>query len=461
MRLILTDTLNIKCGDVIELEIEKLTFQGSGLGRINNLAVFVENSCPEDVLSVRITKLNKSYALARIVEIVKPSPHRVKAHCAISNACGGCCWGFIDYNFTLQQKKLIVQEALRGVKNIPEVLDVLKSPDTLGFRHKIQYPIRQTKVSKRILAGYFKAGSHEIVNVKHCPIQPKIVDEIIDFVRNEWTLEAYNEKKNSGLLKHVAIRLNLTGNEALMTLVLNYEKLKDKELKEIEAFVNKLQAKFPIIVGVSLNFNPGATNTILGKNSKLLTGVDHIFEKLSSKTYKIGADSFFQTNPKCAVALFDVAKSFVNEDSVVLDAYGGVGAFGVWVSDKAKNVVLVEENENAVRNAKENFKLNNVKKYEVFLGDAKVCFNKFLIKKRNFDHVILDPPRKGCDKKVLELISKLTDSIIYVSCNPQTLSRDIKILEEKGFACKKIQPVDMFPHSYHIECVALIEKMAQ
>lgn len=455
----------MKQDDIIELEIEKLTFQGAGLGHIEGLTVFVENSCPEDVLRARIVKLNKNYALARIVEIIKPSPHRVKPHCALANACGGCCWGFIDYDFTVRQKKLIVQEALRGVKTMPEVLDTLKSPDTLEFRHKIQYPIRQTKVSKRILAGYFKVGSHEIVNVKHCPIQPKIVDEIIDFVRNEWVLGAYEEKTNKGLLKHVVIRKSSNGKGLLLTLVLNCDDLRDKRKGEIEDFVKKLRTSFKDITGVLVNFNFGATNTILGEKFELISGDDFIFETLKSgtceKCYKISADSFFQTNPGCAAALFEAVKNFIGEGSSVLDAYGGVGAIGIWVSDKAKNIALIEENEGAVKNAKENFKLNEVKNYEVFQGDAKICFNEFLIKKRKFDHVILDPPRKGCERKALELISKLSDSLIYVSCNPQTLARDIKILEDKGFTCKKIQPVDMFPHSYHVECVALIERICE
>jgi len=488
----LTDILNIKGGDIVEIEIEKLTFQGAGLGRISSrdttghidgLAVFVDGACPGDVLRVRITKKNKSYATARIVEIVKPSPHRVKPHCALANACGGCCWGFIDYDFTLQQKKLIVQEALHGVKHSPEILDTLKSPDTLEFRHKIQYPIRQTKVSKRILAGYFKTGSHEIVNVKHCPIQPEVVDKIIDFVRSEWVLGAYDEKTGKGLLKHAVIRKSSSGEGLLLTLVLNSARVE----KGVTDFANKIKTAHKEITGVLVNFNPDAVNTILSKEFQLIAGDDFIFEAAGSKRYKISANSFFQTNPKCAAVLFDVVKGFVGEGSSVLDAYGGVGAIGIWVSDKAKSVVLVEESESAVKNAKENFKLNEVKnyaemsernknkvfnsqanetkrsavRYEVFLGDAKICFNEFLIKKRKFDHVILDPPRKGCERKALELISKLTNSIIYVSCNPQTLSRDIKILEDKGFTCKKIQPVDMFPHSYHVECVALIERNTQ
>ncbi len=457
----------IKQDDIIELTIDKLTFQGSGLGHLaiddtmgNGLAIFVNGACPGDLLKVRIVKLNKNYGVGKIVEILKPSPHRVKPNCALSNACGGCCWQFVDYDFAIGQKTLIVKEALRGVAHSPEVLDTLKSPDIWEFRHKIQYPIRQTKVSKRVLAGYFREGSHEIVNIKHCPIQPKIVDEIIEFVRNNWTLGAYDEKKCVGLLKHAVIRINSNHNEALAVFVLNYEKLRDKETREIEDFTNKLRAKFPIITGVLLNFNAGATNTILSDNFKLISGVDYIFEQLDKKRYKINANSFFQTNPKCAVKIFETVKSFINEGSSVLDAYGGVGAIGIWVSDKAKNVVLVEENEEAVKNAKENFKLNEVKNYEVFAGDAKICFNDFLIKGRKFDYIILDPPRKGCEHKALKIISKLTNSIIYVSCNPQTLARDIKILEEAGFVCKKIQPVDMFAHSYHIESVALIEKKA-
>lgn len=461
----------VKCGDIIELEIEKLTFQGAGLGRLRcdegtaqnpgGLAVFVNGACPEDVLKVRVLKLNKNYATGKIVEILKPSPERIKPNCALSNVCGGCGWQFVNYDLQLSQKELILKEALYGLKSAPEIVTIPKTPQQWGFRHKVQYPIRETKVSKRLLAGYFKPDTHEIVNIKHCPIQPEIIDKIIDFIRQNWTLGAYVEKTNKGLLKNVLIRASSSGEGLLVTLVLNCEKTPFG----VSDFAKKLMAEFKVITGILVNFNKNATNTILGEKFELLCGEDFIFETLKGKgdkkRYKIAADSFFQTNPKCAVQIFDTVKSLVNEGSSVLDAYGGVGAIGIWVGDKAKSIALVEENENAVKCAKENFKLNNIKGYEVFLGDAKVKFNDFYVKKRFFDHVILDPPRKGCEKGVLEIISKLVaenGSIIYVSCNPQTLARDIKTLETFGFECKKVQAFDMFPHTYHIESVALIEK---
>lgn len=456
---------NEKCakgGDIIELKIEKLTFQGAGLGRFEGLAVFVNEACPLDVLKVRLLKVNKNYAVGQIVEIIEPSPHRVAPNCALSKVCGGCSWQFVDYNFALSQKNLIVKEALGTVAFLPEILPTIKSPNENEFRHKVQYPIRETKVSKRILAGYFKEKTHEIVNIKHCPIQPKIADAIVDFIRNNWEFGAYEEKTSKGLLKNVALRISSSSEGILVVLVLNCDDLRDRRASEIENFASKLVAAFKKITGVVVNFNFGATNTILGKNFQLIQGENFIYETLvgenTKKRYKIGAESFFQTNPKCAVGIFDTVKSMIGENSTVLDAYGGVGAIGVWVADKAKSVVLVEENEQAVINAKENFKLNECKNYEVFLGDAKVKFNDFFVKKRTFDHIIIDPPRKGCEKGALEIISKLTNSIIYVSCNPQTLSRDIKVLEELGFAAKTVQPVDMFPYSFHIESVALIEK---
>ena len=227
-------------------------------------------------------------------------------------------------------------------------------------------------------------------------------------------------------------------------------------------FFKQLGQKFPQIKGVSVNFNPDKTNKILGDEFTCAWGEDFIYETLESadfkRVYKISPASFFQVNPKCAVEIFNEVKKNIKENSTVLDAYGGVGAIGIWTSDKARKIYLVEENAQAVIDAKENFKLNNCKSYEVFLGDAKEQFRKFLKEKKKFSHVILDPPRKGSDSEALEIISKLTNSIIYVSCNPQTLVRDIKILQEFGFKAKTARAFDMFPYSYHIESVTVIER---
>ncbi|GBF22859.1 23S rRNA (uracil1939-C5)-methyltransferase [Candidatus Gastranaerophilus sp. (ex Termes propinquus)] len=446
----------MKGGDILDLKVEKLTYKGAGLAKVEGFAVFVKGSCPGDLLRVQIVKANKNFATARILEILEPSEHRVKPFCPLFNACGSCHWQFVDYDFALLQKQLIIKEALRGEYSVPPVL---KSPKTQEYRFKAQCPVGETKVSKRLLVGYFKEGSHEITDIKYCPIQPRVFDEIFDYVRKNWTLGAYNEKTGKGLLRHAVLRGSSASKKessALLTLVLNSDKLFQKQREEIEKFLKGA----PLASGCSINYNPKKTNTIFGDKFEHISGAEHILEKIKSKSYIISPQSFFQINPSAAAVLFDEVKKHIKQDSSVLDAYGGVGAFGIWVSDIAKNIVLVEESEQAVKNAKENFKLNECKSYEVFLGNAKERFKEFSRNKRFFDHVILDPPRSGCEREVLEVLSTITNSVIYVSCNPQTLARDVKILEGKGLECETVQGVDMFPHTYHIECVANLVRRA-
>lgn len=451
----------MKQDDIIELRIEKLTFGGEALSRHNDFVFFVKGGCPEDTVKARITKLNKSYGRAEIVEIVEPSAYRVKPFCPIFNACGSCSWQFIDYKYQIQQKEIILKEALNLGDDV-EFLGVEKCPELKEYRCKVQYPIEETKNSKRILAGYYREKSHQLTNIKFCPIQPKIVDEIVNFVRENWTQGAYCTYRKDGLLKNILLRCSANAKNISVVFVLHSDKLTKAQSAEFGAFAEKLVKKFKEIKSVNVNFNSEDTNTILGNTTEKILGEDFIEEKLkyknSEKTYKIGATSFFQTNPKMAVVMFDYIKSLIKENSTILDAYGGVGSIGIWASEKAQKTTLVEENSNAVKFAKENFKLNSIKNYEVFEGDAKVIFNNFLLQKKTFDYVILDPPRKGSDKKALEIISKLTNKIVYTSCNPQTLARDIKILEEKGFKAKSIKAFDMFPNTFHMETVALIER---
>lgn len=457
----------LKQDDIIELTVEKLVNTGSCLAHYEGKAVFIDNAVPGDIVKARAVRINKNFIRAKIVEIITPSKYRVKPFCPLFNACGGCNLQNIEYDFLVEQKENILKETFRSFEEI-EFKPFIKAENLKGYRCKIQNAVSETKVSKRLLLGYYKENTHEITNIKFCPIQPKIIDEIMNFVRENWKLGAYIEKKDKGLLKHVLIRYSSSSKKMLLTLVIN----KDAEwFNKIEAdikdFADIITLKFPDITGVLVNFNPKKTNKITGDDTKLILGDDFIYEKLYSNngiyyTYKISRDSFFQINPPVASKIFETVKSLIPENSSILDAYGGVGAIGIFLSDKARKITLVEECESAVLDAKANFKLNNCKNYEVFLGDAKKIFKDFLKAdpkgKKCFDYAILDPPRKGSDKEALEIISKLAKNIVYVSCNPSTLERDAKILKELGFNLKSLQGADMFPFTHHIESVAYFEK---
>ena len=438
----------MQIGDLFDVNIEGFSNLGFGIARIDGFVVFVNCACPDDFVKIKITKRNKSYAYAKIVEVLTPSAHRVKPFCALNNVCGACQMGFIDYNYQLQLKKQIVKDSLFGIDTI--IHDPVKSPEILQYRHKIQYPIVQTKTSKK--AGYFKPSSHQIVNIKHCPIQPAICDEIIDFIRKS-DISGYIEKNHTGELRHVAIRVSSYNNKCLVTLVLNAEKPSGKAQK----LAKDLYENFDEISGVCLNYNPKRTNVILGSKTQCVQGDEYICEKILDKTFKIGADTFFQVNPKSAENIFRYVKNYIKDNfktPVVLDAYAGITAFGICISDICRQVVSIEENYNACALAKSIIDENGIKNIEINSGDASKFFAQ---EKRQFDVIILDPPRKGCTKESLDYAYKLSkNKIIYVSCNPSTLARDLKYLIEKGAKVDSVQPFDMFCHTYHIENVAVL-----
>ncbi|MBQ8476306.1 23S rRNA (uracil(1939)-C(5))-methyltransferase RlmD, partial [bacterium] len=419
-------------GDIVELKIEKLLYQGVGLARYSNsrFSIFVENVLPDEIIKAKIISLNKTYARASLIEIINPSPYRIKPFCSLYNACGSCQIQICDYDYLIKLKTDILAEIFPDIK----INTVLKSPKTLEYRRKTQYPAQQTKNSKRILLGYYKNKSHDLTNIKFCPVQPDIINKIAQFIREYFPLDCYMENTKKGLLKHVVTRIAQKG-EILLTLVLNDNKIHP----QLFDFARKITLEFPEIKGVIANFNQLSTNKILSNKTKKITGNDYIIEYLDDKTFKIGALSFFQVNVDAAKVLFNLVKENIKPNSTILDAYAGVGAIGIFVSDCAKNITYIEENKEAASLARENYKLNNIKNYEIFEGDAKKHFLNFKKQNKTFDYVILDPPRSGCDKEGLLAVSELALNIIYVSCNPQTLKRDSEILKQKGFKIKFLQ----------------------
>lgn len=438
-------------------KIEKITNSGAGIARIEGIVVFVENSCPGDLLKIRIKKITKNFANGEILEIIEPSKDRIEPFCPMYKVCGACQLQNIQYERQLSIKKEITQDAMRNIANLDiEVPDTIPSPEVRNYRHKIQYPVSQTKVSGRILAGYYKSKTHDIVNIKYCPIQPEICDKIIEFIRQkafDFGIQGFNEKKHSGDLRHVVIRNSASNGKNLVVLVVNATKTFDR----LNDFAKAIYENFEEVAGVCINYNSKKTNVILGNKTECIYGDNFIEEKILDKTFKIGADTFFQINPKSAENIFRYVKDFLKNNCtnpVVLDAYAGISSFGITVSDVCKKVVTVEEVKASCELAGDVVKLNNIKNVEIYNEDASNFFKK---EKRKFDAVILDPPRKGCSQESLKEACRLSDRyIIYVSCNPATLARDLKILCEMGCRVESIQPFDMFCHTYHVENVAII-----
>lgn len=447
----------MKINDEYIVDVEKITNLGAGLAKVGGFVVFISDACPQDKVKIKITKLNKNYANAKIIEIIEESPYRTKPFCPMQKVCGACQLQFIDYDYQLQIKKQIIEETIKNISGIDvKIENVIPSPEIKNYRHKIQYPISETKNSKRILAGYYKPGTHEIVNIKYCPIQPEICDKIIDFIREkafDFGISGFNEKKHSGDLRHVVIRSSKSTGKNLVVLVVNAT----KSFERLNDFAKCIYEEFKEISGVCVNFNSKKTNVILGNKSECLCGKNFVEEKMLDKTFKIGPNTFFQINPKSAENIFKYVKEHLLQafdKPTVLDAYAGISSFGICISDVCKTVVTVEENRESTELARETAQNNRVKNIEIHNQDAAKFFKN---EKRQFDAIVLDPPRKGCSKESLDNAVRLSKSeIIYVSCNPATLARDLKYLTEKGCTVESIQPFDMFSHTYHIENVAII-----
>ena len=449
----------MKINDEYTVKIEKLTNEGAGLAKIDDFVIFIKDVCPLDTVKIKLLKINKTYAIGEVIDIVEKSPFRIEPFCPMQKVCGACQIQFIDYNYQTQLKTQITKETLKSISGIDfNVKNTIPSPQTKNYRHKIQYPLSQTKNSKRLLAGYYKPKSHEIVNIKYCPIQPEICDKIIDFIRQEFNnlnISTYNEKTHKGELRHVVLRHSALNGKTLVALVLNGTQ-PSEEIKKLAKSINEA---FEEVCGVCINFNNKKNNVILGDKNECVCGQDFIEENILGIKFKIGVNTFFQVNPKSAENIFRFVKDYIKNNfdkPVLLDAYAGISAFGLCMADVCEKVISVEENIDSCKLAKEVAIQNNIQNIEINNMDA----GKFFAKQTTqFDVIILDPPRKGCSQLSLDEAYRLCkDTIIYVSCNPATLARDLKyLIEQKGCSVKFIQPFDMFCHTYHIENVAIIK----
>ena len=439
--------------------IEKISSNGLGIARYNDMTVFIEGAVPEEKCRIQIIKKAKSYYVGKLIEVIEKSRNRTVPFCPMYKVCGACNLQHINYEYQLKVKKQITEDSMRGINTV--IYDTVPSPLIKEYRHKIQYPVRQTKVSKRILAGYFKPKTHEVVNIKYCPIQPQICDVIVAFIKEnaqKYKISGYDENTHTGLLRHIVMRVSAKTQKVLVTFVVN-SRITPCELKDFAASLYEYFQS--CISGVTVNYNTAKTNLIMTDKTELLTGKEYITENLCGIDFKIGTNTFFQVNPKSAENIFMFVKDYVRNNFVqpeLLDAYAGISAFGFVLSNICKNVTSIEECGASVELSKEVKELNKVKNIKLIKDDFTKYCNKFNPKNlKKFDVTILDPPRKGCTKDSLDGCVRLTKSkIIYVSCNPSTLARDLKYLIEKGAKVESVHPFDLFCHTSHVENVAII-----
>ncbi len=449
----------LKIENTYEIEIVDLGHSGEGIGRVDGFTVFVEGGVTGDTVTATIKTLKKKYAIAELVEIIKPSDIRQNPICPVFEKCGGCQTQNIKYEEQLKIKRKLVVDALERIGHLKEV----KVEETVGmeepyrYRNKAQYPVANKHGKTEI--GFYKKRSHEIVEFEDCYIQPDINNTVVETVKkfmDQYHISAYNEETGKGTVRHILTKVGFNTKQLMVVIVTNGRHLEHKE-----ELIQMLDDEIVNFDSVIQNVNTSKGNKILGNENIVLHGKEIITDTLEKLEFEISPNSFYQVNPIQMKKLYDLAKEYADltGNETVLDLYCGIGTIGMYLADKAKIIIGVEIVDEAIVDANKNAKRNNIENIEFHGGKAEIIVPKLQEKGMKADVAIVDPPRKGCDERLLETLIKISPKkIVYVSCNPSTLARDLKFLTENGYNVDKVCPVDMFPQTMHVEVVTLLTK---
>lgn len=439
------------------VKIDTLNHQAQGIARIDGFVVFVDNVLIDEVVKIKIEEVKKEYARAKPIEILEKSPYRKLPECPYYDLCGGCHLMHSQYNYQLKLKKLLVEDAFKRIGKIsPKINDVIGMQHPFRYRNKTALPVGGNCRKPRI--GFYKKMTHEIVDIDYCLIQHEFCDKVIKGMKDlikKHRIEIYDEKEHKGILRHIVVRNSFAFDEMMIILVCT------KVPENLEAIKKDILNGFPEIKSLYLNLNPKKTNVILGDKDILVFGKETIKDKIGNFIFEISPKSFFQVNSVQTEVLYSqVVKYLQNvEAEVVFDIYSGIGTISMFVAPFCKKVYAIEIVKSAVEDAKKSSKNNGISNIEFICGNAEIEIPKLLKSGVIPQAVILDPPRSGCEKKLIEsLIEHKIPNIIYVSCNPSTLARDSSLLCSSGYEIIEVQPVDMFPQTFHVECVALFKK---
>ena len=440
-------------GKIYEALISDYTAQGQGVAKIEGCAVFIPNAVAGEKCMVRIEKARSNWATGKITEILEKSPHRINRECPVAKLCGGCDFWHMDYEEETRLKAERVRQALNhiGGEDLKEI-PILSAPTCRDYRNKAQYPVSSEK--GRVFAGFFRAGTHKVVENKGCLILPKEADlvkkQVIDYV-NHWRISAYDETTSKGLLRHIYVRQGAVSKELLVCLVVN-----GRKLPHVEDLVERLK-KVSGFATLVLSVNTKAGNTVLGEEFITLYGNGYIEDTLCGLTFRLSPRSFYQVNHHQAQRLYEAAisQAEITKDDLVLDLYCGVGTITLAMAKAAGKVIGVEVVEQAVEDAWENARRNGIENAEFFCGDAGKAALELEAKGIKPDVIVVDPPRKGLNGDTIEAISRMAPRrLVYVSCDPATLARDVALLKEKGYALKNAMAADLFPRCAHVESIA-------
>ena len=443
-----------------EALVTDYTAEGQGVAHVDGCAVFLPNAIAGEKYVIRIEKVGKTWAAGTIVEILEKSPHRVQRQCPISASCGGCDFWQMDYEEETRLKADRVRQCLNriGGENLTE-MPILAAPTCTGYRNKAQYPVASQK--GRVYAGFFKAGTHQVVENDRCLILPDETEQVrkivIDYV-NHYRITAYDETAHKGLLRHIYVRRGAVSGQILVCLAIN-----GRKIPHPEDLIRRLQAVegFTTLV---LSVNTRRTNTVLGDEEIVLYGQGFIEDTLCGLNFRLSARSFYQINHHQAQRLYEaaIAQAEITEKDLVLDLYCGVGTITLCMAKAAGKVIGVEVVEQAVADAKDNAKRNGIENAEFFCGDAGKAALKLEEDGIKPDVIVVDPPRQGLNADTIEALHRMSPRrIVYVSCDPATLARDVALLKERGYRLKNAQAADLFPRCSHVESVITLVQNQQ
>lgn len=462
--------MDIKKGNILELKVEKLAYGGRGLAHKDKMAIFIEQSMPGDIVEARIFRVKKNFAEAKFLRVIEPSPYRIVPPCPYSGYCGGCKWQFIRYDKQLEYKSRFVGELLDhiGKTKRVKIYPAVPSFKEFGHRNKMEfsfsdkrwlYPEEMNKgvESNDIALGLHVPGTfNKVIDIKRCLLQPDPGNDILQAVRlfvKGSKVPVYGLKSHEGFWRYLMLRHSYHFDEWMVNIVTNGEK--GYIVEEMALALNK---KFERIFSIVNNINSRKGGTAFGEVERVVSGEKAIKDKVGPFVFEISANSFFQTNTPTAEKLYEIVKDFahLSGKEVVLNLYCGTGTDSIILAPDSSRVIGIDISESAIANAKRNCELNNIDNCEFLCGDVKTALSKI---DTHIDVLVTDPPRAGMHKKVIDiLLAMLPEKIVYISCNPATLARDVCLMSEV-YRVKEVVPVDLFPHTYHVESIVKLEKV--
>lgn len=446
--------------DLVTLEIEDCGVDGEGIGKADGFTVFVKDAVIGDTVTAKIMKAKKHYGYGKLMEILKPSPYRVEPKCAFARQCGGCQLQALSYQQQLVFKTNKVRghlERIGGFRDLP-MEPIIGMDEPYHYRNKAQFPVGRNKEGK-IVTGFYAGRTHTIIENRDCalgvPENKEVLDRVISHME-KWNIPPYDETTGKGLVRHILIRYGYFTGEVMVCLILNGTKLPHED-----QLTEKLR-EIPGMTSITINVNKKKSNVILGEEIRILWGKGYITDKIGEISYQISPLSFYQVNPKQTQKLYEKALEYadLHGNETVWDLYCGIGTISLFLAQKAKFVRGVEIIPQAIENANENARINNISNVEFFTGKAEEVLPREYEKNGVYaDVIVVDPPRKGCDEVLLETMIKMQPKrIVYVSCDSATLARDLKYLCANGYSLSRVCPVDQFGGTVHVETVVLLSK---